>query len=199
MWLNFINRAQIEWAEANDWEALKKPYYPILSQISPASTTSVGLPLDFRKLAGPIINYSTGVSGGEAWPEQLAERKLMQSTSSKFFYIQGDPSNGYSLQWYPGTLMSGATVEINYYSMPTSLVSATQYPVIPDSDFLTQRTIAYVLEARSDPRYQDEEQKAREKLITMIENANIAKYESYVNPISILTPENRRGFRFGKN
>ncbi|MFQ6413442.1 hypothetical protein, partial [Streptococcus pneumoniae] len=90
-------------------------------------------------------------------------------TNSKWFYVQGDPNGGFNLQWNPGDTTkigaSGATIALSYYSMPTSLVSASQYPVIPDSEFLTQRTIAYVLEARSDPRYQDEERKARERLI----------------------------------
>ena len=199
LWMQFINRSQVEWAESNDWEQLKKYYYPIISQLSPSSYSSVGLPGDFRKLAGPIINYSTGIDGGESWPEILPERKLLYRTADKWFFVFGDPSNGYSLQWNPGTLASGVTLEISYYSMPTSLVSSSQYPVTPDSEFLTQRTIAYVLEARSDPRYQDEERKARERLLTMIENGNVAKYESYVSPQRILTPENRGGFRVGRN
>lgn len=203
LWINFINRAQIEWAESYDWEQLKKNHYSTLVIPATASTASVGLPLDFRKLAGPVINYSTGVNGGEGWPEILPERRLEYDANDKWFFIQGDPSNGYSLQWNPGSTTnigaSGASIFVPYYSMPTSLVSSTQFPVVPDSEFLTQRAIAYVLEARSDPRYQDEEQKARERLVTMVENASIAKYNSYVSPIKILTPENRSGFRLGRN
>lgn len=204
LWLQFINRSQVEWAESNDWEVLKRTFYATVALGSGYSMASIGLPSDYRKLAGPIVNWSSGISGGETWAEILPERKEeYDPTDDKYFWVQGDPSNGYSLQWnvvywtMPGG--SGATIEINYYSMPTSLVSATQYPVVPDSEFLTQRTIAYVLESRSDPRYQDMEQKARERLITMVENANVAKFESYVNPIRILTPENRQHFRFGKN
>jgi len=204
LWMQFINRSQIEWAESNDWEQLKKTYYTTVNISTGYSMASIGLPLDYRKLAGPIVNWSTGDTGGTSWGEILPERKLLfNPDQDKIFWTQGDPNGGYNLQWnvvywtMPGG--SGATLEINYYSMPTSLVSSTQYPVVPDSEFLTQRTIAYVLEARSDPRYQDEERKARERLLTMIENANVAKYESYVNPIKILTPENVRGFRIGRN
>jgi hypothetical protein len=203
LWLNFINRAQVEWAEAFDWEQLKKTHLTSLVIPSGGSIASIGLPLDFRKLSGPVINWSTGVTGGEGWPEILPERLMMQGTTDKFFFAQGDPSGGYNLQWYPGSTTnvgaSGATISITYYSMPTSLVSSTQYPITPDSEFIAQRTIAYVLEARSDPRYQDEERKARERLLTMIENASVAKYESYVSPTKILTPENRQGFRLGRN
>lgn len=198
LWLQFINRAQVEWAESNDWEVLRKLYYPILPAAS-TSMTSLGLPLNFRKLAGPVVNYSSGMSGGEAWPEITTERLKLMNGTDKFFTVNGDPSSGYYLLWSPGTLVSGATVEIPYYSMPTSLVSATQFPVIPNSEFLTDRSIAYILEARSDPRYQQNEAKAREKLLMMIENAEIAKYEPYTNPIKILTPENKSGFRMGRN
>ena len=204
LWLAFINRSQVEWAESNDWEQLKKTYYATVSLGTGYSMASIGLPLDYRKLAGPIVNWSSNISGGETWAEILPERKEEYSHDiDKVFWTQGDPSNGYSLQWnvvyWTMAGGSGATIEINYYSMPTSLASGTQYPVVPDSEFLTQRTIAYVLESRSDPRYQDEEQKARERLVQMIENANAAKYNSYVNPIKILTPENKSNFRFGRN
>lgn len=205
LWLFFINRAQIEWAEANDWEQLKKTYYTTISLGTGYSMASIGLPLDFRKLSGPVVNWSTGDPQGTTWAEILPERKEeYNSNADKYFWLRGDPSNGYSLQWNIAvwgqqTGGSGATIEVSYYSMPTSLVSSTQYPVVPDSEFLVQRTIAYVLESRSDARYQDEEQKARERLLTMIENANVAKYESYVNPITILTPENKQHFRLGRN
>lgn len=203
LWLNFLNRSQIEWAEANDWEQLKRTYFATLSIPSNGSMGSVGLPLDYRKLAAPVINYSTGVTGGEGWAEILPERELMQPISTKWFYVVGDPSNGHYLKWAPGSTTqigaSGATLAISYYSMPTSMVSSTQYPVVPDSEFLVQRTIGYVLEARSDPRFQDEERKARERLLAMIENANAAKYNSYVSPMDILTPEKALGFRVGRN
>ncbi len=203
LWLQFINRAQVEWAESFDWEVLKKHYYTTLIIPSGGSMASVGLPLDFRKLSGPVVNYSTGVAGGETFQEILPERQLEYAPTDKWFYVFGDISNGYSLQWNPGSTTnigaSGATLSITYYSIPTSLASATQYPVVPDSEFLTQRAIAYVLEARSDPRYQDEEQKARERLIAMVDNASIAKYNSYVNPIKVLTPENKQNFRLGRN
>ena len=198
LWLHFINRSQVEFAESFDWEILKKVYMPAITPNTANSVLSIGLPLDFRKLAGPVVNYATGVDGGESWPEILPEKKLLYYPQNKYFYVQGDISGGYSLQWSPGTLSSGASIEINYYSMPTSLVSSTQYPVVPDSDFLTQRTIAYVLEARSDPRYQDEERKAREKLLLMIENSSISKYSSYVSPQPVGSTLNTRNLRIGK-
>jgi hypothetical protein len=203
LWMNLLNRSQIEWAESADWEQLKKTVARSLVIPSGGSMASIGLPLDFRKLGGPVINYSSGVTGGEAWPELRPELQLEFKPTDKWFYVQGDPSAGYSLQWNPGSTVnvgaSGATISITYYSMPTSLTSSTQYPLVPDSEFLTQRTIAYVLEARSDPRYQDEEQKARERLLTMVGNADDAKYTSYVSPQPVTNSLRRSSFRVGRN
>jgi len=202
LWLYFLNRSQQEATQSFDFEYLKKPYYATLVTATNYSLCSIGLPPDFRKLAGPVVNFSTGVEGGTGWPEVLPENQLVYNLSEAWFYVQGDPSNGYSLQWNLGdwtnTGASGATIYIPYYYMPTSLTSSTQYPIILDSEFLTQRTIAFVLESRSDPRYQDEEAKAREKLLTMIENAGISKYNSYVSPQPVRTTEWKRNFRLGK-
>lgn len=197
LWLAFLNRAQIEWAEAYDWEELRKVYYP---SIQGATNATITLPADFRKLSAPILNYSVGIQDGQPWEEVPADRLQFKNTQSDRFFVEtGDPFNGHYLQWYPATMASGASIAIPYYSMPTSLASATQFPVMPDSEFLAQRVIAYVLESRSDPRYQDEENKARERLMNMVENASLMKFNSYVNPIRIMTTENRRSFRLGRN
>jgi len=153
LWMSFINRAQIEWAESYDWEELRKLYYPT---ISGTTTATIPLPADFRKMSAPVLNYSVGIQDGQPWEEVPADRLAFKNISSdRFFILTGDPFNGHFLQWYPATIASGASLAIPYYSMPTSLASATQYPVAPDSEFLAQRVIAYVLESRSDPRYQD--------------------------------------------
>ena len=201
LWLQFINRAQIEWAESYDWEELKKWYYPNVALATNASQASIGLPLDFRKVAAPVVNYWIGASNvvGDAWTEILPERKTQMSPIDRYFYIEGDPNGGHYMTWNPGYSASGASIEIPYYYMPTSLTSSTQYPVIPDSEFLVNRTIAYVFEARSDPRFQEQEVKSRERLLQMVENSSLAKYSSYNNPIRIQTPENKSNFRIGRN
>src|SRR5258708_14061352 len=83
LWLQFINRAQIEWAESFDWEVLKKIYYPNPQGGITTSLCSIGLPQDFRKITGPVVNYSTGVTPGESWAEELPERVLLRKTDEK--------------------------------------------------------------------------------------------------------------------
>jgi hypothetical protein len=99
----------------------------------------------------------------------------------------------------PGTLASGASLQVQYYSTPTSLSTNIDIPVTPDPQFLIDRAIAYIFEARSDPRFQTEENKAREKLLTMIENMNAAKFNSYAGANYLTTPERRTGFRLGRD
>lgn len=197
LWLSFMNRAQVEWAESHDWEELRKIYYPTITGLT---NLTINLPLDFRKLSAPILNYSFGIADGQPWEEVPADRiQFKNLQSDRFFSLGGDPFNGHFLNWYPMTLASGASIAIPYYSMPTALAAAGDVPMIPDSEFLAQRTIAYVLESRSDSRYQDEEEKARERLLQMVENSDLMKFNSYVNPIRIMTAENRRSFRLGRN
>ena len=195
LWLEFINRGVYEWAEAHDWETLRKEFKPSISGLSNAT---IPLPTDFRKLAGYPVLWGS-VDGGLEWPESLVEQRLLYSVTDNWVQVRGDISNGYNLIWNPGTLASGASVTIQYFSVPTSLASPAQFPVIPDSQFLVDRTISYILESRSDPRFQQQEVKARDRLLQMIESANVAKYSSYAGSNPVLTTNRRVGFRLGRD
>ncbi len=196
LWLQFLNRAMDEWVNANDWEATKKYFYPSVSGMSAAT---VALPADFKKLAGEPILYNGDISTGVSYPEIRDEQVGMYSTTDEYFHITGDSSNGQSLVFHPATMASGASLLIKYYSYPTSLASPAEKPILSDSQFLVDRTIAYVFEARSDPRFQIIEQKARERLLTMVENANLDKFSSYAGPNPVITSNQKQGFRFGRD
>lgn len=196
LWLSYLNRAIAEWANSHDWEDLKKTFSPT---ISGTSQTTVPLPLDFRTFAGPVKHWGTGISEGEDWPIILEEKMSLQHQDDHYLYVRGDISSGYNLIWNPGTLASGASLSVPYFSMPTSLASPAQVPVVPDSQFLVDRSIAFILEARSDPRYQNAEENARNKLVQMIENSDSAKYNSYINPSYVESVNKRTGFRIGRN
>lgn len=198
LWLEYLNRAVHEWSEANDWESLRKTYFPTLIG---TSNVTVSLPHDFKKLAGPVRVHNSGdIEGGTEYPDILDEQRGEYSQEDKYVRIMGDISNGMNVIFHAASLTSGASIEIPYFSMPTSLASSTQIPIVPDSQFLVDRTIAYVFEARSDARFQLMEAKARERLLTMIENTNLAKYSSYDNPNYVeVTPLRKAGFRVGRD
>jgi hypothetical protein len=194
LWLDYINRGVHEWSVANDWESLKYNFWPQVS----SSGGTVTLPLDFRASAGPVLLYDNGDYPTQ-FPEIQEEQSQMYSTTDKYVTLTGDINRGYSLVFHPATLASGASVVVPYYAMPTSLASPAQVAPVDDSLFLVDRTIAYILESRSDARFQLEENKARERLLLMVENANLAKFNSYAGSNPILGPERKQGFRLGRD
>lgn len=197
LWLAFLNRGVREWSEANDWEVLRKTFYPGVTGISCAT---VSLPADYKKLAGSPKLSSYGESDGIEYPEVLDEQEGLYLSTDKYITETGNTADGYALVFHPGTLSSGASIAIPYYSIPTSLASPANQPIVPDSEYLIDRTIAYIFEARSDPRFQGQEAKARQRLLMMIEDANLSKYSSYSNPNYVGNgPLKRMGFRMGRD
>lgn len=191
--LAFINRSYEEWASAYDWEALRKEMFLNITGVSQAS---ISLPADFRKMAMGPINYSTGVENGEEWAEVKPNERRMHSTTDKYFFLLGSRENQI-MYWNPGTLASGASILISYFSYPTSLASPANTVLVPEPEFLIERTIAYILETRSDPRYQQSESRAREKLVQMVDN-EVNKGLSLYDPVRT-TEEKYYGFRIGRD
>ncbi len=189
----FINRAVEEWSNAYDWEALKQNSFITVTGVSQASLT---LPTSFRKMAAFPLNYSYGIEGGKPWEEIQSSEIKLRSLTDSYFYVLGNRGDGFTMIWNPGTLASGASLFIQYFSFPTSLVSPADVSDISDPEYLVDRAIAYVLEARSDARFQEVEQKAREKLLLMVDNDNV-KGESYDNTVK--TPERLINFRIGRD
>lgn len=196
LWLEYINRAYFEWANATDWESLRRTFYPTVTGMSLAT---VALPLDFRKLAGEVILYDGDTERGTSFSEALPEQRGNYGVDDKYLTVRGDQASGFSLILNPATLASGASLEVQYFSMPTSLASPAEVTPIGDPQFLIDRSIAYIFEARSDSRFQLEETKARERLLTMVENANLAKFNSYAGSNFVIGPERKQGFRIGRD
>ena len=198
LWLEFINRAQAEWAESNDWEELRKYFSTTVTGMTQAT---VSLPNDYRKAATAPRLYNTGnTTDGEEFPAIPVEDRGLYDITDQYVYELGNYQDGKSLIFHPATLASGASIVIQYFSTPTSLASPTQVPPISDSQYLIDRTISYIFEARSDPRFQQQESKAREKLLAMVENANLSKYNSYGNPQYVKNaPLTKLGFRVGRD
>jgi len=191
--LGFINRAYQEWATAYDWEALRKEVFLGVTGVSQAS---ISLPADFRKMAmEPILYGDADINYAVSYPEIPPEDRKLYLDSDEYFYILGSRENQ-TMILNPATLASGASLLISYFSFPTSLVSSGDSTVISDPEFVVDRTIAYILQTRSDPRYQQIESSAREKLIQMVDNEK-DKGLSMNNPV--MTPEQRSGFRIGRD
>lgn len=196
LWIEYINRAIDEWGQAHDWDALRKTFFP---EVIGIATASVRLPDNFRKLSGPVKLHFANEENPKEFPIELPERTGMHNASSEYVTITGDSSVGQSLLFHPATLASGASLEVPYFSTPTYVSNATQITPVPDPQFLIDRVIAYIFESRSDPRFQIVESKARDKMLTMIENANAATYSSYSNQNPVLNTLGRIKFRMGRD
>jgi len=196
LWLQYLNRSQDEWSEAYDWEGSRVHYNP---DIDEAQTSLVTLPHNFTKLAGPVLLYGQGTADPIEYNYVLDENTSMYSSLDKYVTVRGDIAIGKSLYFNPGTLASGASLYVQYFSTPTSLTTTTQYLTMEDSQFAVDRTIAYILEARSDPRFQIMESKARDRLVTMVDNANDEHFSSYAATSYIPSTLRRQGFRIGRN
>lgn len=196
LWLAFINRALEEWSESHDWESLRKTYFAGVTGISQAT---VPMPQDFRKLAAAPRLHTDSETSIVEFPEVLPEQRGMYSSTDKYITTSGNLSAGWSLIFHPATLASGASLEIPYYSMPTSLASPAEIPNIDDPQFLIDRTIAYIFESRSDARFQLSEVKARDRLMNMIENADASRYNSLAGASPVITTNQKLGFRLGRD
>lgn len=166
---SYINRAQQQWAEVYDWQVLYKEYKMNVS--ASTGNASIVLPDDFRKLASyPKICYDG--TNTALFPEVLPQDDGQFGSSDKRVWIMGSPAGGYILRVLGASLASGATVIVPYYKSPASLVSPANIADVPNADYLVQRTIAYVWEAKGDDRFPTAKAEAELILKNMLEQEN---------------------------
>lgn len=144
--VNLINQSQNEWAEADQWKALRLP----LSLSVGASAVSLGLPSNFKKMMSPIFDMS--VSYPTEYKEIEPSERFALTSSDKYFYIRGNDVTGKSVQINPG-LASGASLVAEMQVYPSSMATLVDVATCPSKQFLVSRTIAKILGARSDPRF----------------------------------------------
>lgn len=167
--LNFINQALQEWQESKDWQALYKEYNVTLP--TGVANASVALPADFRKPASfPVIT-----SGGstDLYPETKPQAAGQYPNTTKRVEFLGNPNYGYTMVVYGTSLSSGASIKIPYYAQATSLASPANISVIPDTNYLVKRALAYVLEARGDSIFVEVKSEADRILGNMIDRENV--------------------------
>lgn len=194
--LSFINRAIEEFNNAYDFEILRKIQYVSITGVSQGS---ISLPMDFRKMAAFPRVWSTGVSTGEEWSQINPETSGQYDVSDHYYYILGNRGAGYTMIWNPATLASGATLQIQYFSYATSLASPADNVVLDSTNFVVDRTIAYIFQTRNDTRYRLFEQSAREALLINIDNQNDKSRAFGVNNYVGVTINKLTGFRMGRD
>ncbi len=192
--LKYLNMAQTEWAELYDWQALYKEYNMNIS--TSTGNASVLLPTDFRKPASaPQAMVDT--TGYEFLITRPQESNMYLDTDRRVTFL-GNYQDGYVLRIYGATLASGASIKVPYYASAQSLVSPINVSMCPNPEYLVKRTIAYLWEAREDPRFPGMKAEAETILRNMLEQENVFPEGSSFNRVKT-TDEARYGFRMGKD
>ena len=193
---SWINRAIEEFGQAYDWEVLRKTSFISVTGVSQGSLT---LPADFRKMARMPVYHSSGVSGGEEWSEIVPDEIGMYDSTEKYFYLLGDRANNFTMIWNPATIASGASLMITYFAFPTSVTSPADTVILENPEFLINRSIAYIFEARSDSRFPGFETRARDNLLQMISSQDNQSRAMGENDNVKTREEKYWGFRIGRD
>lgn len=191
--LSYINRAQVEWAEIQNWQTLFKEYNMLVS--TSTGNASIVLPTDFRKLAGyPLITLDGTTT--KQFPEVLPQEDNLDATEERV-WLMGNPNSSYILRVFGPTLASGASVKVPYFSSPVSLASPADIPTIPNTEYLVQRAVSLIWESREDPRFPQAKAEADRILRNLMEKENTFNEASDYFRIKTWD-ETKYGFRWGK-
>ena len=142
--IRFANLAVKEWSEAYKWKQMKVESTPSL-----ASFASLGIG-NFKKLNGfPMEYLSEGIY--QAYPEIRPEDRFEKEIDAKYSYVLGSEGTGFSL--HLNGIAVGATLTIPYIRSASTMATLTDICEVPDSTFVVDRVISYVLQARNDERF----------------------------------------------
>lgn len=160
--VNLINQALTEWAEAYQWKQLK---YPSVLTFA-LSGTSVGLNPNFKKLMTGV--YDVSVSPNTLYEQITEADKFTKNSQDKYILVGGNKADGLYINFNPG-MASGMSLNYYYQSTPSSLATLADVSVCPSGEFLAKRTIATILQSRSDSRFPIIKAEADNLLANMIE------------------------------
>ena len=169
--VNYVNRAYNEWAASYDWGQLTEK---ATLTADTASNVSFALPSNYRKPMSALYYYSATLP--EEYKiipreERFDINRYTTYNSNRVAWVDGDPSAGYSMGVFKA-FASGVSLVMDIQVYPSSLATLPEIPVIDDPEYLVDRAIAYVLEARSDSRFPTMRANADRKLATMLERQN---------------------------
>jgi hypothetical protein len=186
--LNFVNEAYEEWARSYDWDELRIDFTYGTTAVS---CVSVALPSGYLKAQSPLYVHQDGTD--YTFSEIKSGDKY--DSTDYVFWVSGNRRDGF-VAIVPMGLSSGASVRMQFQSMPTSLATTTQIPVMSDANFLVQRGIQKVWMNRGDPRFQNMDSEANRNLSNMIEHQNALRSRSGENRIKDYYTQ--RGYRIGR-
>ncbi len=185
----YINIALNEYENAYDWQHLHKQFNLLVSTAT--GNASVVMPQDFRKpSANPMI------AGTEFIITRPQDSRKYLDTDQRV-EILGNPQTGRVLRVYGITLASGASIQIPYYASAGSLATISDIAPIPDSGFLSRRTMALWYEAHEDARFLATKLEAERILANLIDYENVFPEGSRESRVRSVDED--KGFRMGED
>lgn len=193
LYLKYLNLSQQEWQESYPWPSLYKEVSTLTSQSTGLAT--IDMPADLRKLSGfPIISWTDG--GQYEYPQIDPQKRSMYGADDKYHYILGYPG-AFKMVVNPASHGSGASIYYSYWAEAPSLASGDNVSLCPDPNYLVQKSVAYLWEARDDGRFPQAKAEA-EKILSRMLEFEVSRGYSYDDRVD--TVENSRyGFRIGRD
>ncbi len=145
--ISYLDQSQKEWAGAYDWDILHR------TSVIPFALSGVSVGLDpmFKKLESPVTDVSI-LNQPFQYIEINPADRFKKGPTDKYVYILGDVVTGKYLTLNPA-MTSNVSLQYDWLAFPTSLATLTDISSCPNPEFLVKRTIAFVLESRSDSRF----------------------------------------------
>lgn len=186
--VSLINKRLRRYGETYDFSELKVPFGVVPTV---ASTATLNLPTNFKKMASPIFVFDGGSS---IEYDEIDSRDRFNSTNYDFC-ILGNEVQGFNIL-LTKPLSANISLVADIYSFPSSVATLTDTIPISTPEYLVQGVIADILEGRGDSRFQIAQSKADQLLANAIEKENTKKSQSSDNEIK--NSYKRKSFRIGR-
>ena len=156
--VDFANQAVKDACSAYRLREFNQFYYP-----STCTSASYSMPDNFRELieAPAVLENGTYLDYEQIRPEEV----YTKTSSDRYCYLLGSPED-YTLVF--NNLTANATVSVQYQRYPSGMATLTDVCELPDSEYVKQKLISYVLQSRSDERFPTVEAEANNRLLNMI-------------------------------
>jgi len=188
MQVNLANQALNEWGEAYQWAQLRVVGFAPSILLS---TTSTALPSNFEKLMSRPFDVTNNTINYE---EIRPENRFTKDINERYCYTGGDDAVGHYIVFNP-PLASGASINFDFQSVPSSMVTLQDVLVCPSKNFIVHRVIGKIYESRSDPRFQTFKSYADGAMVQLIqEEATVSGAMTNQVPVQ----DKKFGFRIGQ-
>jgi len=164
-----LNESQRDWAERFDWEVLRTT----VTSSAVSGRASYALPSNFRRMERYVV-----IGGAHYKEVEPIEAAYMSASSNKYFYVTGNPDDGFELNINPTPTSGPTTMTYAHYIYPSAMSTASDTSRCVNEYYLVQAAYARLLELDEDPRFPQARAEAEAILGMMLENEFMSRAPS---------------------